>query len=126
MGLGFGFQVQAQKGISMIYVKRSEQGEITQIEFSPAPGFEQSNLFDPEINTYLQSSAENSQLIKEVLDRVDLEMGRVLEDLIDVLVDKGVMNFTDLPEPVQNKLLFKKSLRNALHTSYALPDEIPL
>ncbi len=110
----------------MIYVKRSTSGEITAIDFSPEPGFEQSNLFDPEVSAFLQSSAEDSQLIKDVLDRVDMEMGRVLEDLIDVLVDKGVMNFTDLPEPVQNKLLFKKTIRNSLHKDYSIPEEIPL
>jgi len=110
----------------MIYVKRTADGDISQIEFSPVPGFEQSNLFDPEIGAFLQNSSENDQLIKGVLERVDMEMGRVLEDLIDVLVDKGVMNFTDLPEVVQNKLLFKKSIRQALHTQSMFTDEIPL
>ena len=110
----------------MIYVKRSTEGEITDIRFSPDPGFEQANLFDPEVSEFLQSSSENSALIKDVLDRVDMEMGRVVEDLIDVLVDKGVLNFTDLPEVVQNKLLFKKTIRNALSTEFSIPYEIPL
>ncbi len=110
----------------MIYVKRAATGEITAIDFSPAPGFEQSNLFDPEISEFLQASSENSELIKEVLDRVDMEMGRVVEDLIDVLIDKGVMNFTDLPEVVQNKLLFKKTIRSSLNRNFSIPQEIPL
>lgn len=36
---------------------------------------------------------------------------RVLEDVINVLMDKGVISFTDLPEPAQQKLLERQSLR---------------
>lgn len=39
-------------------------------------------------------------------------MARAMEDLIEVLIEKGLLLFTDLPEPVQNKILFKRSLRN--------------
>ena len=41
----------------------------------------------------------------------DLEVVRVLEDLIDVLISKGVVRFTDLPEAAQSKLLQRKSMR---------------
>lgn len=41
----------------------------------------------------------------------DLELIRVIEDLIDVLVRKGVISTSDLPEPVQLKLLERQALR---------------
>jgi len=41
-------------------------------------------------------------------------MVRVIEDLVDIFIDKNVLRFTDLSTPVQNKLLFKKNIRNAL------------
>lgn len=41
----------------------------------------------------------------------DLALVRGLEDLIYVLVNKEVIAFTDLPEPVQQQLLYRERLR---------------
>ncbi len=38
-------------------------------------------------------------------------MSRVTEDLIDLLISKKVIDFSELPEQAQRKLLFRKSLR---------------
>lgn len=46
--------------------------------------------------------------------RSDLQMIRVLEDLIDLLLQKHVVNLTDFPLAVQKKLLERKDLRSAL------------
>ena len=54
----------------------------------------------------------------QVLDGTDLGLVRVLEDLIDLLVDRAVIRFTDLPEPAQKKLTERRSKRaliNQLH-----------
>lgn len=53
----------------------------------------------------------------EVRDRLyasDLELIRVLEDLIDVLIGKGVIVLTDLPEAAQSKLAERRKLRSRL------------
>ena len=44
----------------------------------------------------------------------DAEMARIAEDLIDVLIAKNVINFTDLPQQAQHKLLNRQSLRERL------------
>lgn len=44
----------------------------------------------------------------------DLGLVRVLEDLIDLLIDKEVIRFTDLPAPAQDKLMNRRSLRHSL------------
>lgn len=41
----------------------------------------------------------------------DIDLIRVIEDLIDILVVKSVISINDLPSPVQKKLLSRKSLR---------------
>ena len=41
----------------------------------------------------------------------DLAMARVLEDLIDLLIDKGVVMFSDFPEAARRKLLERHGLR---------------
>lgn len=98
----------------MIYIRRNTDQEIIEIDFSPADNLEEISLFDPELKDFLEHSEQSETLIKTVLDKLDTDMIRVIEDLIDILIDKDIMLFSDLPQPVQNKLLFKKSIRNAL------------
>ena len=48
------------------------------------------------------------------LQQSDLEMIRVLEDLIHLLIHKGVVRITDLPEAAQAKLSERSRARDAL------------
>lgn len=48
------------------------------------------------------------------LQQSDLEMIRVLEDLIQLLIHKGVVRITDLPEAAQAKLSERSRARDAL------------
>ncbi len=57
---------------------------------------------------------ESKEQIKSALAQSDAELARVTEDLISVLVKKGAILFTDLPDPVQAKLLEREALRNKL------------
>ena len=41
----------------------------------------------------------------------DLALARVIEDLIEVLIDKKLIMFTDFPEGAQRKLLDRRGLR---------------
>jgi len=45
------------------------------------------------------------------LSQSDTSLVRVLEDLIDVLITRGVIQFTDLPEAAQAKLLERRETR---------------
>lgn len=106
----------------MIYIKRNAQNKIEDIQFSPKPDYEFSSLFDPEIKAFIEET-QNAELIKKILKTMDLEMVRVIEDLVDILVDRRLILFTDLPEPVQNKLLFKRSVRENLAPETSMIDE---
>ncbi|HET8789654.1 MAG TPA: tryptophan synthase subunit beta like protein [Modicisalibacter sp.] len=46
----------------------------------------------------------------------DLEFVRVLEDVIELLVAKGVISFTDLPDAAREKLMSRKSLRRQVNS----------
>ena len=46
--------------------------------------------------------------------RSDLEMIRVYEDVVDVLIGKRIICLTDLPRAAQEKLLRRKHLRSLL------------
>ena len=54
------------------------------------------------------------------LARMDSEFIRVLEDLIDVLVAKGVINLTDLPTQALEKLNQRRRARRRLRDALDL------
>jgi hypothetical protein len=43
--------------------------------------------------------------------RLDADFVRVLEDVIDTLIARNIINITDLPEQAQAKLFARKSFR---------------
>lgn len=45
----------------------------------------------------------------------DVALIRVIEDIIDALIDKNVIMFTDLPEAARAKILSRKNARERLH-----------
>ena len=56
------------------------------------------------------------------LSQTDIGLARVLEDLIDVLITRGVIQFTDLPDAAQAKLLERRQTRASLtHRLQLLP-----
>ena len=60
----------------------------------------------------------------KALSDTDADLARVLEDLIDVLITRGVIQFTDLPEAAQGKLLERRQPRATLtHRLELLPDD---
>lgn len=52
--------------------------------------------------------------IKQELAQTDSDMARVGEDLLDVLIGKGVVALTDLPQKAQEAINRRKSKRNEL------------
>ncbi|MFT6029898.1 MAG: hypothetical protein ACI8O8_001639 [Oleiphilaceae bacterium] len=60
---------------------------------------------------------ESKEGIINALAQSDAELARVTEDLITVLVKKGAILFTDLPDAVQTKLLDREALRSKLENN---------
>ena len=56
----------------------------------------------------------------DALSQTDTSLVRVLEDLIDVLITRGVIQFTDLPEAAQAKLLERRETRASLNNRLQL------
>jgi hypothetical protein len=63
---------------------------------------------------------ESDTLAAQALSESDTAIARVLEDLIDVLITRGVIQFTDLPEAAQGKLLSRRQTRAMLQDSLQL------
>ena len=59
---------------------------------------------------------------QQALAQSDLGIVRIVEDLVDLLIERDLIRFTDLPEHAQKKLLERKSLRTALQQRLDLLD----
>ena len=59
----------------------------------------------------------------EKLAESDQALIRVVEDLIDTLIRKDLLHFTDLPEAAQAKLLKRRDLRRSVNALNLLQDD---
>lgn len=60
----------------------------------------------------------------QVFNQMDAELIRVLEDLVHVLIDKGVIALTDLPPSAQVKLLKRKGFREFVQVNGTTKDYV--
>jgi len=60
------------------------------------------------------ASDGSAQTLRGDFDRSDLEMIRVYEDLIDILMAKRIILLTDFPQAAQEKIVKRKKLRASL------------
>ena len=97
----------------MLYVQRNAQGQLLRVEAAAFAGASESLPADAqEVQAwYANQQLESSRL---QLKQSDLDMIRVLDDLLQVLFDKGVLRITDLPAAAQAKLLGRVQTREAL------------
>jgi hypothetical protein len=97
----------------MLYVKRDAWGNLQQVEAAPFEGMNGDLLAESEeAQAWLANQTVESSLLQ--LEQSDLDMIRVLEDLITILIRKGVVRITDLPEAAQSKLVGRSKARDAL------------
>lgn len=100
----------------MPYVSRNEKGEIIELHNSPGEESEQwIEASSPEVLDFLKR-IETTEQAKKALTSTDNEMVRVVEDLIDMLMERQIFIFTELPEPVQAKLNARKQLRKNMNS----------
>ena len=94
----------------MPFIMRNAKGNIIAVLSEEAPGSELINADNPELRSFLQNESPETRAQKDLVES-DLSMVRVLEDLIDVMIEKNLILFTDLPGPAQKKLLDRRGLR---------------
>jgi hypothetical protein len=61
---------------------------------------------------------------KQLMAMSDLGTVRILEDLIDLLVRKNIINFTELPEQAQQRIWERKQLREKIVSQDLLVHDI--
>ncbi len=74
--------------------------------------------------TQITPPAPDAQNPDNPLSQSDTGLARVLEDLIEALITRGTIQFTDLPEAAQAKLLERRQTRaNLGQRLNLLPDD---
>lgn len=115
----------------MPYVARNPQGRIVGVSDRPTRlAREMLPTNHPEVQAFLRSAgppgagrggapagrgvAPNEA--RSQLSQSDGGMARITEDLIDLLIAKNIINFTDFPSEAQKKLISRRALRRNLST----------
>jgi hypothetical protein len=102
----------------MPYVIRDASGKIVQVFEQPVDGkAEQISSDSADYRQYVDDqAAHTAEELRRQLAASDVGMARLVEDLVDVLIAKGVIKFTDLPPAAGSKYLERQAARERLHS----------
>ena len=89
----------------MPYVHRNAQGLIESLHRHGEPATEFLPDGHPEVLAFVGGGTQPE------FGQLDADFVRVIEDVIDTLITKHILNITDLPEQAQAKLFARKSFR---------------
>ncbi|MCL1826289.1 MAG: hypothetical protein FWG26_10235 [Betaproteobacteria bacterium] len=111
---------------TLIYVRKNADGRIVALSRDPdgltGPGWVSLPDDDPEVLEFIEElTGQNRE--DNILRDSDLSFVRVLEDVIDLLVERSIIRFTDLPLPAQTKLLQRRDRRKQQQGLKLLGDE---
>lgn len=108
----------------MLYIERNSEGKIVSLsQQGDKPGAEIKSALDEEILQFLVENGNPDFLVK-ILSVSDLGIIRILEDLVDLLVAKNLIMYTDLPEDAQEKIRERKKVREQMESKSLVVDDI--
>ena len=93
----------------MPYVMRDVAGRIKAFSVAEQPDWEWVEDDAKEYAAFLESALALHDPFRES----DILLARVLEDLISLLIDRGLIRFTDFPEVAQKRLLERQTMRKS-------------
>lgn len=105
----------------MFYVERGNDGKIIALRnVSSFTAQEQKKTIDEEVLSFLNATGSWDQLIA----MSDFGTIRVIDDLVTLLVNKNIINFTELPEHAQQRIRERKNLREKIVSDDLLVHDI--
>lgn len=93
----------------MLYAIRGADGAIQTLSRQELAGAVLLAESDPEVQQFLAEGRNSANF-----NALDADFVRVIEDVIDTLIQNKVIKLTDLPEAAQKKLNARKGVRNKL------------
>ena len=104
----------------MPFVLREPSGQVVALFNSAHEGVEEElPMNHPDIVAFLGTQSGSAAALLDLAES-DNAMSRVIEDLIELLILKGVIDFHELPEPAQEKLSQRQELRGSLDEVLAM------
>lgn len=94
----------------MPYALRTPDGQISSLHRDPQAGADFLPPDDPRVQAFLGAGDESARQFATL----DADLVRVLEDLIDALIQRNVLMVTDLPVEAQQKLFNRKNVRDRM------------
>jgi hypothetical protein len=108
------------RGLPMPFVNRDSDGRVVSVSLERTVEHQEELASDhPAVVAFVDAVAQG----QNDLATTDLRLVRVLEDLIDLLIERQVLSFTDFPEVVQRKLLERQSIRSSIRSLQLLSRE---
>lgn len=110
----------------MAYVLKNKEGAI----IAASPDTQVSTEWEAIDNTDMAYLSFLDEELKKhhTFRESDIQLARVLEDLISILIDRSLISFTDFPSAAQKRLNERQTLRhkNNLHSLLKEDDIAPL
>ncbi len=91
----------------MPFIRRNAQGAIDSLHRRDEGGADYLPDDHPDVRAFLGAGAPSG----DAFASLDADFIRVIEDVIDTLISKNVINITDLPIEAQTKLFGRKGYR---------------
>ena len=108
----------------MLYVERDTNGEIIALHNHPGQNFtEQKPAMDDEVLAFVKMNVTTDSF-KLLLSLSDTSVIRIIEDLVDLLIKKNIILFTELPEQAQLKIRERKTVREEMVSEDLVVDDI--
>ncbi|MAO57452.1 MAG: hypothetical protein CMM61_17390 [Rhodospirillaceae bacterium] len=109
----------------MPYVVRDGEGNVRAVFDTPVEGAEEVAPDDPGLAAFVNQNAQTGMVLDEWVES-DLALVRVVEDVVEVLIDKGVFMFNELPAGAQKKLNTRRGRRKEMDLMESLFGEMAL
>lgn len=105
----------------MAYILRNAQGYIIAASATENLGGDWQFIEENarEYLDYLENSLAKSSVFRES----DIQLARVLEDLISMLIERNLIRFTDFPVAAQKRLIDRQTMRKKTQLSSILDDD---
>ncbi len=105
----------------MAYVLRNQQGQIiaASTDDQITPEWQEIDQNNAEYLSYIETSLKTHDAFRES----DIQLARVLEDLIGILIERNLIQFTDFPSAAQKRLNDRQSMRSKNRLSMIFEDD---
>jgi len=108
----------------MPYIERSADGKMIGLRTVAGPNLTEMKSFsDDEILDFLKDNLDNDSL-KILLAHSYTGFIRLVEDIIDLLMKKNIIRFTDLPEKAQEKIIERKQIREKISSQNLIVEDV--